>query len=109
MPEVVQRRLLRAALKAAGLNAGDLWLNYFSIGGAVGEYEVEAYEDVHDGQRAAKGKASGTCWFRTPFHARFLSGVLKMCSRKCFVSDGLLSRRIGTATSSGRAGAVSWA
>lgn len=41
--EPEQRRLLRAALKAAGLNAGDLWLNYFSIGGAVGEYEVEAY------------------------------------------------------------------
>lgn len=35
--------MLRAALKAAGLNAGDLWLNYFSIGGTVGEYEVEAY------------------------------------------------------------------
>jgi hypothetical protein len=41
--EPEQRRMLRAALKAAGLNAGDLWLNYFSIGGTVGEYEVEAY------------------------------------------------------------------
>lgn len=41
--EPEQRRMLRAALKAAGLKPGDLWLNYFSIGGAVGEYEVEAY------------------------------------------------------------------
>lgn len=41
--EPEQRQMLRAALKAAGLNAGDLWLNYFSIGGTVGEYEVEAY------------------------------------------------------------------
>jgi hypothetical protein len=41
--EPEQCRLLRAALRAAGLIAGDLWLNYFSIGGTVGEYEVEAY------------------------------------------------------------------
>ncbi|WP_043484405.1 hypothetical protein [Arthrobacter sp. SPG23] len=38
-----QRRQLRAALKAVGLTPGELWLNYFSIGGSVGEYEVEAY------------------------------------------------------------------
>ncbi|MBP1134588.1 hypothetical protein JOE31_000820 [Arthrobacter sp. PvP023] len=38
-----QRRQLRAALKAVGLTPGELWLNYFSIGGNVGEYEVEAY------------------------------------------------------------------
>lgn len=41
--EPEQRRLLRAALKAADLSTGDLWLNYFSLGGSVGEYEVEAY------------------------------------------------------------------
>ncbi|MFF1384115.1 hypothetical protein ACFVWT_11190 [Arthrobacter sp. NPDC058288] len=41
--EPEQRRQLRAALKAVGLTPGDLWLNYFSIGGSVGEYEVEAY------------------------------------------------------------------
>jgi hypothetical protein len=41
--EPEQRRRLRAALKAADISTGDLWLNYFSIGGAVGEYEVEAY------------------------------------------------------------------
>lgn len=38
-----QIRRLRAALKAAGISTGELWLNYFSIGGTVGEYEVEAY------------------------------------------------------------------
>ncbi|MEK0156311.1 hypothetical protein [Arthrobacter oryzae] len=41
--EPEQRRQLRAALKAADLTPGELWLNYFSIGGGVGEYEVEAY------------------------------------------------------------------
>ncbi|MDV8148925.1 hypothetical protein [Arthrobacter sp. B10-11] len=41
--EPEQRRQLRAALMAADLTAGELWLNYFSIGGGVGEYEVEAY------------------------------------------------------------------
>lgn len=41
--EPEQRRRLRAALKAADINSGELWLNYFSIGGTVGEYEVEAY------------------------------------------------------------------
>lgn len=40
-PEQIRR--LRAALKAAHISAGELWLNYFSIGGNVGEYEVEAY------------------------------------------------------------------
>ncbi|MBP1233039.1 hypothetical protein JOE40_002683 [Arthrobacter sp. PvP102] len=38
-----QRMQLRAALKAVGITPGELWLNYFSIGGSVGEYEVEAY------------------------------------------------------------------
>jgi len=41
--EPEQRRKLRAALKASDLTPGELWLNYFSIGGGVGEYEVEAY------------------------------------------------------------------
>jgi hypothetical protein len=41
--EPEQRHQLRAALKAADLTPGELWLNYFSIGGGVGEYEVEAY------------------------------------------------------------------
>jgi len=35
--------MLRSALQAAGISVGDLWLHYFSLGGAVGEYEVEAY------------------------------------------------------------------
>lgn len=41
--EPEQRRQLRAALKAAEITPGELWLNYFSLGGSVGEYEVEAY------------------------------------------------------------------
>ncbi|SKC11318.1 hypothetical protein SAMN05660473_04223, partial [Arthrobacter sp. 49Tsu3.1M3] len=34
--------MLSAALKAVDLQLGDLWLKYFSLGGAAGEYEVEA-------------------------------------------------------------------
>lgn len=41
--EPEQRRRLRAAIDSAGINIGKLWLYYFSIGGSVGEYEVEAY------------------------------------------------------------------
>jgi hypothetical protein len=41
--EPEQRAMLRSALQAAGISVGDLWLHYFSLGGAVGEYEVEAY------------------------------------------------------------------
>ncbi|MGF9664129.1 hypothetical protein AAIH25_19915 [Arthrobacter crystallopoietes] len=41
--EPEQRAMLRSALEAAGISVGDLWLHYFSLGGAVGEYEVEAY------------------------------------------------------------------
>ncbi|WCI09233.1 hypothetical protein PJ267_05260 [Arthrobacter sp. OVS8] len=41
--EPEQRRGLRAALQALEITVGELWLNYFSIGGTVGEYEVEAY------------------------------------------------------------------
>jgi hypothetical protein len=41
--EQEQSRLLRKALQRSGLRHGDLWLRYFSIGGTVGEYEVDAY------------------------------------------------------------------
>ncbi|WP_442543332.1 hypothetical protein ACSBOX_16035 [Arthrobacter sp. KN11-1C] len=41
--EPQQQRMLAAALKSARINVGDLWLKYFSLGGEVGEYEVEAY------------------------------------------------------------------
>ena len=41
--EQEQSRLLRKALQHSGLRHGDLWLRYFSIGGTVGEYEVDAY------------------------------------------------------------------
>lgn len=41
--EQEQSRLLRKALVKAGIRHGDLWLRYFSIGGIVGEYEVDAY------------------------------------------------------------------
>ncbi|PTT58926.1 hypothetical protein [Arthrobacter sp. HMWF013] len=41
--EPEQRRRLQAALSAAEISTGDLWLYYFGIGGSVGEYEVEAY------------------------------------------------------------------
>jgi hypothetical protein len=41
--ELEQRRRLQAALTAAQVSTGDLWLYYFGLGGAVGEYEVEAY------------------------------------------------------------------
>jgi hypothetical protein len=41
--EQEQSRLLRKALQRSGLKQGDLWLRYFSIGGTVGEYEVDAY------------------------------------------------------------------
>jgi hypothetical protein len=38
-----QRRMLAAALNSAGIEVGDLWLKYFSLGGEAGEYEIEAY------------------------------------------------------------------
>jgi hypothetical protein len=41
--EPQQRAMLRSAVQAAGINVGELWLHYFSIGGTVGEYEIEAY------------------------------------------------------------------
>jgi hypothetical protein len=41
--EQEQSRLLRRALQRSGLRHSDVWLRYFSIGGMVGEYEVDAY------------------------------------------------------------------
>ena len=41
--EPEQRRRLRKALTQAGLEASQLWMKYFSIGGEAGEYEVDAY------------------------------------------------------------------
>lgn len=38
-----QAQLLSRAIDQAGLRAGDVWLYYFSIGGNVGELEMEAY------------------------------------------------------------------
>ena len=38
-----QRRRLRAAMSEADISTAELWLHYFSIGGSVGEYEVDAY------------------------------------------------------------------
>jgi hypothetical protein len=38
-----QRRMLAAAMTSAGIEVGELWLKYFSLGGDAGEYEVEAY------------------------------------------------------------------
>ena len=41
--EPEQRRRLRAAMRAAGISASELWLKYFGVSGDAGEYEVEAY------------------------------------------------------------------
>lgn len=41
--EPEQRRRLREALSQAGLGVSQLWMQYFSIGGEAGEYEVDAY------------------------------------------------------------------
>ncbi|MFP3581473.1 hypothetical protein SB659_18070 [Arthrobacter sp. SIMBA_036] len=38
-----QRQGLKSALSGAQINVSILWMRYFSIGGSVGEYEVEAY------------------------------------------------------------------
>ena len=38
-----QARRLRATMVAAGIDRGQLWLYYFSIGGDVGEFELDAY------------------------------------------------------------------
>lgn len=41
--EPQQQQMLAAALKSADIRTGELWLKYFSLGGEVGEYEVNAY------------------------------------------------------------------
>lgn len=41
--EPEQRRMLRAAMKAAGISISELWLKYFGMSGEAGKYEVEAY------------------------------------------------------------------
>ncbi len=38
-----QARRLRVTMVAAGIDRGRLWLYYFSIGGTVSEFEVDAY------------------------------------------------------------------
>lgn len=38
-----QRRRTREAMDRAGLTTGQVWLRYFSLTGAAGEYEVDAY------------------------------------------------------------------
>lgn len=38
-----QARRLRGTMVAAGIDRGRLWLYYFSIGGEVSEFEVDAY------------------------------------------------------------------
>ncbi|WP_255405403.1 hypothetical protein [Sinomonas sp. R1AF57] len=38
-----QWKLTRKAMDEAGLKIGDVWLRYFSLSGAAGEYELEAY------------------------------------------------------------------
>lgn len=38
-----QARRLRATMAAAGIDRGRLWLYYFSIGGMVSEFELDAY------------------------------------------------------------------
>jgi hypothetical protein len=38
-----QAHLVRQALEAAGIEVGQLWVHYFSIGGDAGEMEVDAF------------------------------------------------------------------
>jgi hypothetical protein len=38
-----QRIQLLRAIRYAQIDAGELWLHYFGLGGDAGEYEVEAY------------------------------------------------------------------
>ncbi|MCQ1951249.1 MULTISPECIES: hypothetical protein [Arthrobacter] len=41
--EPEQRQLLKKALEDARLTVPEVWMKYFSIGGAAGEYEIDAY------------------------------------------------------------------
>jgi hypothetical protein len=38
-----QARRLRQAINRAGIGCEQLWLHYFSLGGEVGETEIDAY------------------------------------------------------------------
>ncbi|NJC22599.1 hypothetical protein BJ994_001675 [Arthrobacter pigmenti] len=41
--EETQRRLIGKAVRHSRLAINDVWMYYFSIGGTVGEYEIEAF------------------------------------------------------------------
>ncbi|MDR6685394.1 hypothetical protein J2Y41_000947 [Arthrobacter sp. 1088] len=41
--EQAQLNGLRIAIGSAGIDAAELWLRYFGIGGTAGEYEVNTY------------------------------------------------------------------
>jgi len=41
--EPEQRSRLKEVMEAADITVGELWLQYFSMSGAAGEYEVQAY------------------------------------------------------------------
>jgi hypothetical protein len=38
-----QRAMTSAAVADSGFSVGEVWLHYFSLGGEVDEYEIEAY------------------------------------------------------------------
>ncbi|WDF34788.1 hypothetical protein PTW37_07840 [Arthrobacter agilis] len=42
-PDQQQFALTFDAMKRVNISVGDLWLHYFSMGGGVDEYEVNAY------------------------------------------------------------------
>ncbi|YCK79764.1 hypothetical protein M1D89_01675 (plasmid) [Arthrobacter sp. D3-18] len=44
--EQEQIRGLKVALKESDISVEELWLKYFSIGGNIGEYEVDAYVET---------------------------------------------------------------
>ncbi len=41
--EPEQRTRLKQVLDAVDITVGELWLQYFGMGGSAGEYEVQAY------------------------------------------------------------------
>ncbi|WP_216660113.1 hypothetical protein [Paenarthrobacter sp. CM16] len=46
LSEQEQIRGLKVALKESEISVEELWLKYFSIGGSIGEYEVDAYVET---------------------------------------------------------------
>ncbi|GAA1751644.1 hypothetical protein [Kocuria aegyptia] len=38
-----QAHLVREAIEAAGIEVGQLWMHYFSVGGEAGEMEIDAF------------------------------------------------------------------